>query len=63
MGHDSFLSRFALGAFTIWTNKAADVATTHVAVGALTLVLGALLTAHQLAFAIARRNLPQEDLS
>jgi heme a synthase len=37
--------QFALGAFTIWTNKAADVATTHVAIGALTLVLGALLTA------------------
>jgi len=39
------LLQFALGAFTIWTNKAADVATTHVAVGALTLVLGALLAA------------------
>jgi cytochrome c oxidase assembly protein subunit 15 len=38
-------TQFALGAFTIWTNKAADVATTHVAVGALTLVLGSLLTA------------------
>ncbi|MCE0522968.1 MAG: COX15/CtaA family protein [Methylacidiphilales bacterium] len=37
--------QFALGAFTIWTNKAADIATAHVAVGALTLVLGALLTA------------------
>lgn len=37
--------QFALGAFTIWTNKAADVATTHVAVGATTLMLGALLTA------------------
>jgi cytochrome c oxidase assembly protein subunit 15 len=37
--------QFTLGAFTIWTNKAADVATTHVAVGALTLVTGALLTA------------------
>jgi cytochrome c oxidase assembly protein subunit 15 len=35
----------ALGAFTIWTNKAADIATTHVAVGALTLITGALLTA------------------
>ncbi len=34
-----------LGACTIWTNKAADVATTHVATGALTLVLGALLAA------------------
>jgi len=39
------LTQFLLGAFTIWTNKAADIATTHVAVGALTLVLGALLTA------------------
>ena len=37
--------QFILGACTIWTNKAADVATTHVAAGALTLVLGALLTA------------------
>ncbi len=37
--------QFLLGACTIWTNKAADVATTHVAVGALTFVLGALLTA------------------
>jgi cytochrome c oxidase assembly protein subunit 15 len=37
--------QFALGALTIWTNKAADIATTHVAIGALTLVLGALLTA------------------
>jgi len=38
-------TQFLLGACTIWTNKAADVATAHVAVGALTLVLGALLTA------------------
>lgn len=37
--------QFALGAITIWTNKAADIATTHVAVGALTLVTGALLAA------------------
>jgi cytochrome c oxidase assembly protein subunit 15 len=37
--------QFTLGALTIWTNKAADVATTHVATGALTLVTGALLTA------------------
>ena len=37
--------QFLLGALTIWTNKAADVATTHVAVGALTFVLGVLLTA------------------
>jgi cytochrome c oxidase assembly protein subunit 15 len=37
--------QIALGAFTIWSNKAADIATTHVAVGALTLMTGALLTA------------------
>ena len=36
--------QIALGALTIWTNKAADVATSHVAVGAVTLVCGALLT-------------------
>jgi cytochrome c oxidase assembly protein subunit 15 len=38
-------TQFILGACTIWTNKAADVATSHVAVGALTFVMGALLTA------------------
>jgi len=39
------LVQFLLGALTIWLNKPADVATTHVAVGALIFVLGALLTA------------------
>ncbi len=37
--------QFMFGAFTIWSNKAADVTTVHVALGALTLVLGALLVA------------------
>src|SRR5256886_14622910 len=32
-----FFLQFTLGAFTIWSNKAADVATTHVAVGAIML--------------------------
>lgn len=32
-----------LGAYTVWSNKAADVATAHVAIGALSLVWGALL--------------------
>jgi cytochrome c oxidase assembly protein subunit 15 len=32
------------GAVTIWSNKAADIATAHVVVGALSLVTGALLT-------------------
>jgi cytochrome c oxidase assembly protein subunit 15 len=35
-----FFVQFALGAWTIWSNKAADVATTHVAVGAMMLSFG-----------------------
>jgi cytochrome c oxidase assembly protein subunit 15 len=34
----------ALGAFTIWSGKAADVATAHVAVGSLTLCVGGILS-------------------
>jgi len=37
-------TQFALGAWTVWSNKAADVATAHVFVGALTLVTGVLLS-------------------
>jgi cytochrome c oxidase assembly protein subunit 15 len=48
--------QFLLGAFTIWTNKAADVATTHVACGALTLMTGALLTAISWRLQTAGRN-------
>ena len=33
--------QIALGAWTVWSNKAADVATAHVLVGALSLVTGA----------------------
>ncbi len=33
-----------LGAWTIWSNKAADVATTHMAIGALSLFLGVQMT-------------------
>jgi cytochrome c oxidase assembly protein subunit 15 len=39
------LIQLALGAWTIWSNKAADVATTHVAVGATLLSLGIAITA------------------
>ena len=35
-----FFLQFTLGASTIWSNKAADVATTHVAVGAIMLSFG-----------------------
>ena len=37
------LVQAALGAATIWTGKAADIATAHVAVGALSLVTGVVL--------------------
>lgn len=36
--------QFSLGAWTVWSNKAADVATFHVFVGALTLMIGVLLS-------------------
>jgi heme a synthase len=35
-----FFLQFTLGASTIWSNKAADIATTHVAVGAIMLSFG-----------------------
>ena len=38
------LIQIGLGAWTIWSNKAADVATAHVAIGALTLLLGVMLS-------------------
>ena len=37
--------QISLGAWTIWSNKAADVATTHVAVGALLFALGLIVCA------------------
>jgi heme a synthase len=36
--------QFVLGAWTIWSNKAADIATSHVFVGALTFMIGVLLS-------------------
>jgi cytochrome c oxidase assembly protein subunit 15 len=38
------LAQIGLGPWTIWSNKAADVATAHMALGALSLLVGALLT-------------------
>jgi len=37
------LGQFGLGAWTVWSNKAADVATLHVLAGALALLVGTLL--------------------
>jgi heme a synthase len=38
------LAQACLGVFTIWSNKAADVATAHVALGAVSLVTGVMLS-------------------
>jgi heme a synthase len=38
------LAQIGLGAWTIWSEKAADVATAHMALGALSLLVGALVT-------------------
>jgi cytochrome c oxidase assembly protein subunit 15 len=38
------LAQAGLGAWTIWSNKAADIATTHMALGALILLFGALFS-------------------
>jgi len=35
-----FFLQFTLGAWTVWSNKAADIATAHVAVGAIMLSFG-----------------------
>ena len=38
------LCQVALGAWTVWSNKAADVATAHMALGALSLLVGVIFT-------------------
>jgi cytochrome c oxidase assembly protein subunit 15 len=39
------ITQIALGAWTIWSNKAADIATAHVAVGAITFAMGIVISA------------------
>ena len=39
------IAQIALGAWTIWSNKAADIATAHVAVGAMTFASGIIISA------------------
>jgi len=51
-----FFLQFTLGAWTIWSNKAADVATAHVAVGAIMLSFGVS------AWAICSRVLRMKNL-
>lgn len=40
----TILAQAGLGMFTIWSNKAADVATAHVGLGAISLSMGAMLS-------------------
>lgn len=56
------VGQIVLGAYTIWTDKAADVATAHMALGALTLFVCGLLTFRL--FAMEReRRLPEVPTS
>jgi heme a synthase len=55
------LTQATLGAATIWSNKAADIATAHVLVGALALALGAILCIVSGRFLMATYSAP--DLS
>jgi len=63
------LAQAALGAATVWTNKAADVATMHVVLGAVSLAWGAMmsLAAFRLARAAnpvaQRRDVPENEIA
>jgi cytochrome c oxidase assembly protein subunit 15 len=56
------LVQFALGAWTVWSNKAADVATLHVVTGALTLLTGSLLSLTAFQLSATARSTPAEPL-
>jgi cytochrome c oxidase assembly protein subunit 15 len=45
------VSQITLGAWVIWSNKAADIATAHVALGAIMLALGVTISASSLRLA------------
>jgi len=53
------LCQITLGAWTIWSNKAADIATAHVAVGAIMLSLGVTICALAWRTQTAARPLPE----
>jgi len=52
-----------LGAVTIWSNKAADVATAHVLCGALSLLAGTILTVGFIQRRFERQLMPDHSLS
>jgi cytochrome c oxidase assembly protein subunit 15 len=48
----------ALGAWTVWSNKSSDITTIHVVTGAMSLAIGALLTAFAFQFAKPAQTAP-----
>ena len=57
------LCQITLGAWTIWSNKAADIATTHVAAGAIMLSLGVSICALVWRTQSDARPLPEEPVT
>ena len=55
--------QITLGAWTIWSNKAADIATAHVAVGAVTFAVGILISALVLRLRQRSEALPPSRLA
>jgi len=57
------LAQAGLGAWTIWSNKAADVATTHMALGALILLVGVVFSFRLIrAAGTARFRIPEPSI-
>ena len=56
------LCQVALGAWTVWSNKAADVATAHMALGALSLVVGVIFTFRLFRASDTNRFMAPDDL-
>ncbi|HEY1770289.1 MAG TPA: COX15/CtaA family protein [Chthoniobacterales bacterium] len=54
------LVQIGLGAWTIWSNKAADIATAHVAVGAITFVTGVAISALACSASFQLASSPQQ---
>jgi heme A synthase len=54
-------SQITLGAWVIWSNKAADIATAHVALGAIMLALGVTISAISLRLAQNSERAPVQS--
>jgi heme A synthase len=54
-------AQIALGAWVIWSNKAADIATAHVALGAIMLALGITLATISLRLSLSLNQTPMQS--